>query len=90
MLIYSPDIPPDVAAVIRKLPPDVKKGVREALRAMAVDPNLGEPLTGALRGLMKYRVRRYRIVYRISGRRLYVYGVGHRREIYDQITRISS
>lgn len=90
MFLYSPDIPPEVAAVIRKLPPDVKKGVKEALRALAMDPYLGETLTGALQGLMKYRVRRYRIVYKISGRRLRVYGVGHRREIYDQMTRITS
>ena len=88
MISFALDIPPHVSAALRKLPPDVKRSVKEALRALAGDPDLGEPLTGELEGLWKYRVRRYRIVYLPDRRHrlLKVYAVGHRREIYDRLT----
>lgn len=87
MMHYVLDVPPHVAQVIGKLPPDIKKSVKEALRALVVNPHLGDPLTGDLEGLWKYRVRRYRIVYAPDqpSHRLQVYAVGHRREIYDQV-----
>lgn len=83
------DIPPHVAEVIRKLPPDVKKSVREALRGLTINSHLGSPLKGDLAGLWKYRVRRYRIVYFPDSKKkcLQIYAVGHRKEIYDRLTR---
>jgi len=87
LILFQPDIPPHVAQIIRGLPPDIKKSVREAIRALAKDHALGEPLGGRLTGLWKYRVRRYRIIYlpRPVKRSFLVYAVGHRREIYDKI-----
>ena len=38
MAAFRPDIPPDVAEVIRHLPPDVKQSVKHALRALSVSP----------------------------------------------------
>lgn len=89
MAAYRPDIPPHVAEVIRNLPPDVKRGVKAAIRALAMDPASGDPLQGELSGLMKYRVRRYRIVYEIvrPGRILRIVAVGHRRTVYDLLVR---
>lgn len=84
---YRPDIPPKVAEVIRGLPPDVKKGVKAAMRALTTDPSAGEPLRGELEGLMKYRVRRYRIVYQADRQRriLRILAVGHRRAVYEEL-----
>lgn len=86
-MVYQLDIPPHVAQIIRRFPPDLKKSVKEALRAICEDPALGEPLVGDLEGLWKYRVRRYRIIYvpNKEKRLIQVYAVGHRREIYDTI-----
>jgi len=80
------DIPPHVAEVIRHLTPDVKRGVRAALRALGASPELGEPLVGELEGFWKYRVRRFRIVYAVERRErvVRVFAVGHRRGIYDE------
>lgn len=85
MAAYRPDIPPAVAEAIRALPPEVKRGVKAAIRALATDPAIGGRLQGDLAGLMKYRVRRYRIVYEIvrPGRILRIVAVGHRRTVYD-------
>jgi mRNA interferase RelE/StbE len=84
---YRPDIPPGVAEVIRTLPPDVKRAVKAALRALAAEPAAGAPLRGELEGLMKYRVRRYRIVYQVvrAQRMLRILAVGHRRAVYEAL-----
>jgi mRNA interferase RelE/StbE len=79
------DIPPHVAARIRRLPPEVKQGVKEALRLLARDPRSGEPLRRELEGYWKYRVRRFRVVYQPIGRIVRIVGVGHRRTIYEEL-----
>jgi mRNA-degrading endonuclease RelE of RelBE toxin-antitoxin system len=58
--VWQIDVPPHVADVIRHLPPEIKRGVKAALRSVAVEPAGGEPLRGELEGLWKYRVRRDR------------------------------
>jgi len=87
MIYLDLEIPPYVAEILRKLPPDLKKSVKEALRALVKDSSLGEPLRGDLIGLWKYRVRRYRIIYfpDPKSRTLKIFAFGHRKEIYDQI-----
>lgn len=84
----SPDIPPHVAQVIRRLPPEVKHGVKQAIRALARDPQIGAPLIGDLAGFWKYRVRRFRVVYEVdrARRALRVVAVGHRNVIYEQLS----
>jgi mRNA interferase RelE/StbE len=81
------DLPPHVAEVVRHLPPEIKRGVKGALRAVAGHPETGEPLRGDLEGLWKFRVRRYRIVYAIDRRArvIRVFAVGHRRGIYEAV-----
>ena len=88
MAIFQPDIPPHVAEIIRHLPPDVKHSIRQALRALSVTPEVGEPLRGELQGLWKYRVRRFRIVYAIDRAHqiIRIVAVGHRRGIYEEVT----
>ena len=90
MRLLAPDIPPHVAEAIRGLPPDVKRSVRQSIRALAQTPEIGATLVGELSGLCKYRVRRFRIVYQVdrSGRRLRIIAVGHRAVIYDDLSRV--
>lgn len=80
-------IGPEVAETIRHLPPDLKRGVRAALRALTVNPHGGAPLVRELEGTWRYRVRRYRIVYEIDtgARVLRIVGVGHRRNVYEEL-----
>ena len=91
MTTYRPDVPPHVAEVIRHLPPEVKRGVKGAIRALARNPNLGAPLLRELKGLWKYRVSRFRVVYSIDRRRhvLRILAVGHRRQIYEEAVRLA-
>jgi mRNA interferase RelE/StbE len=88
MLLLAPDIPPHVADVVRRLPPDVKQSVKHAIRALARDSQIGVPLIGDLAGLWKYRVRRFRIVCEVDRARrvLRIVAVGHRAVIYDELS----
>lgn len=80
-------IPPEVAEVIRHLPPDLKRGVRAALRALSLDPRQGIPLVRELEGKWRYRVRRYRIVYEVDrkARICRIVTIGHRRDVYEEL-----
>ena len=81
------EIPPEVAEVIRHLSPDLKRGVRAALRALSVDPQQGVPLLRELDGKWRYRVRRYRIVYEVDvkARVCHIVAVGHRSHVYEEL-----
>lgn len=83
---FRQDIPPSVAEVIRHLPPELKRSIKQALRSICGDPRIGEPLQKELEGYWKYRVRRFRIVYRAdrSSRIIRILAVGHRRSIYEE------
>ena len=85
---FRPDIPPHAAEVIRSLHPDLKRSIKSAVRAIATDPECGEPLLRELDGLWKYRVRRFRIVYAIDrkARAIRLMAVGHRRHVYEELS----
>ncbi len=87
-MTFRPDIPPHVADVIRSLHPDLKQLIKSAIRAIAANPECGEPLKGELDGLRKYRVRRFRIVYALDHKRrvMRLIAVGHRRSVYEELT----
>ena len=49
-----------------RLPVDVKPRVVEALRETLIDPYIGVPLIGPLKGLWRVRVGKYRVIYEIN------------------------
>ena len=85
---FRPDIPPHVAEAIRTLHPDLKRSIRAAVRAIAIDSECGEQLLRELDGLWKYRVRRFRIVYAIERktRIIRLMAVGHCRHVYEELS----
>jgi mRNA interferase RelE/StbE len=90
MASFELDIPPHVAAVLRHLPPDLKRPVIAALRAIGANPSIGARLLRDLKGLWRFRVRRFRIVYAVdrSRRVVRVMAVAHRRSVYDDLTQV--
>ena len=84
---YRVAIPPPVTERIRHLPPDLKRAVREAIRAIGQDPGRGDPLQRELRDYRKYRVRRFRVIYRVDRRAkaVIIVALGHRRAIYEEL-----
>ena len=88
---YRVSIPPHVADVLAHVPPAIKQDAKRAIRILSEDPHAGEPLKRELKGLRKYRIRSFRIVYRlVTDRRLIqIMGVGPRGTIYDVVRRLS-
>jgi mRNA interferase RelE/StbE len=87
MAVYRPDIPPHVARLIRHLPPELKRSVKQTVRSLSSNPFSGEPLLRELAGLWKYKVRRYRLIYEVDrkARLIRIFAIGHRREIYEEL-----
>jgi len=87
---FQLDVPPHVAEVLRHLHPEIKRPIKAALRAISEDPAIGEPLERELKGLLKYRVSRFRIAYAVdrAHRTIRVMAVGHRRRVYDDLTEL--
>jgi len=80
-------ISPAAAAVIRHLPPSIKRGVKQAIRAIAADPACGEPLQRELAAYRKFKVRRFRVIYALHRRRRIarIVAVGPRQTIYEDL-----
>lgn len=85
MSLYQITFAPSVAQRIRHLAPDLKRGIREAVREIGRNPDSGEPLKRELDGYHKYRVRRFRIVFRVDrgAKTVRIMAVGHRRSVYE-------
>lgn len=49
-----------------RLPDDVSPRVVEAIREIIVNPHVGVPLVGPLKGLWRVRIGKYRVIYEIN------------------------
>lgn len=87
MARYRISIPPHVAVLLAHLPPAIKRDAKQAMRILSEEPRAGEPLERELHGLWKYRIRAFRVVYRIVAdqRLIQIMGVGPRATIYDMV-----
>ena len=63
---------------------DVKSRVVEALREVLVNPHVGVPLVGPLRGLWRVRVGKYRLLYEVDEKQKMVvfHDVDLRKRVY--------
>jgi mRNA-degrading endonuclease RelE of RelBE toxin-antitoxin system len=78
---------PEAARLIAKLPPEIKKLVRDSIDKLAAKPRAGSELTAELKAYRSLKARRYRIIYRLNEAEtiIEVYFVGHRRDVYDTL-----
>ena len=83
---------PECSRLIAKLPPEIKRLVRSTIDVLLIKHEIGTELTGELDGYRSYRVRRYRIIYRVNDKEscLEVYHVGHRRDVYETLRALLS
>ena len=83
---------PESSRLIASLPPEIKRLVRSTIDELLTKQELGTELTGELDGYRSYRVRRYRIIYRVNEKEscLEVYHVGHRRDVYETLRSVLS
>jgi mRNA interferase RelE/StbE len=82
-------VPDTVEELIRNLHPHLKKKVKASSQAIVSDPYSGKPLKDELAGLRSFRVSRFRIIYRISGKKLIeIIAIGPRECIYEETFRL--
>ena len=90
--MYLLRVTDEVATLIRGLHPLIKSHIRAAFQTILEDPHCGKNLKEDLHGLRSYRVKKYRIIYRIVSEKkeLEIVAVGPRRNIYEETFRIIS
>ncbi|MDH3404315.1 MAG: type II toxin-antitoxin system RelE/ParE family toxin [Acidobacteriota bacterium] len=77
------------ARAARKLDPAVRRRVLAAVGKLAEEPERGKPLQLTLKGLRSWRTGDFRIVYRIVESRIeiLVIALGHRRDVYERLSK---
>jgi addiction module RelE/StbE family toxin len=77
----------EAAERIRKLHPQVKREIKQAIKELLVSPLAGHALQFELAGLRAYRIRTYRIIYRLNDDEscIDVIFVGPRRSVYEEL-----
>lgn len=82
-------IPDDVAEFVRRMHPYLKKKLKASLKIILSDPDSGKILKDELTGLRSFRVGSFRIIYRISTRKIIeIVAIGPRERIYEETFRL--
>ena len=87
MTAYRVRYTSEAAGRIRKLHPEVKQEIHEAIRTLEASPVTGHTLQQELAGFRSYRVRTYLIIYRLNDedRTIDIVFVGQRRNVYEEL-----
>ena len=82
-------VPGEIVALIRGCHPQLKRKIRAGLKHIVIEPEIGKSLKDELEGLRSYRISRFRIIYRISSKKIIdVVAIGPRQTIYEETYRI--
>ena len=88
---YKLRVPDEIVAFVRGLHPLLKKRVKSALTEISNDPYCGKALKDEFSDLRSYRIKRFRIIYKISSKKqISIVAVGPRKYIYEETFRIIS
>jgi mRNA interferase RelE/StbE len=76
----------EAGRLISKFHPETKRLIKAALKELQTHPHAGHDLEEELSGFKSFRVKRYRIVYKVNEEQntLDIYYAGHRRDVYEQ------
>jgi mRNA interferase RelE/StbE len=90
-MVYKLKIPNETADLIKGLHPNLKSRVKAALVSILEDPFSGKALKEELKGLRSFRVRRFRLIYRIYSKTIIeIIAIGPRKNIYAETFRLIS
>jgi len=82
-------VPDEIVALIRGCHPQLKRKIRAGLRHIVTEPGSGKYLKDELEGLRSYQIGRFRIIYRLSAKKIIdVVAIGPRKTIYEETYRI--
>ena len=83
-LVYHPAVrSDDIPRINRNLRTRLARAIEQRL---TTEPQrYGEPLRRTLKGYWKLRVGDYRVVFKVINDEVWIYGIIHRREVYERI-----
>jgi mRNA interferase RelE/StbE len=82
---YHPDVKKvDLPRITVKMRERIRRAIES--RLVTAPQEYGLPLRKSLSGYWKLRVGDYRVVFKIEGEIVYVLGVRHRKNIYEDVT----
>jgi mRNA interferase RelE/StbE len=86
---YRLSVPDEIVDFLRSLHPEIKRKIKAALNLIASDPGVGKSLRDELRGLKSFQVGRFRIIYRVTSKRIIeIVAIGPRKTIYEETYRL--
>ena len=90
--MYRVQLAPTVAKALSSFHPDIRKQLKAGMKELADNPYAGKMMQEKLAGFRTYRMKRYRVVYKVDEdeKLVRVYMIGHRREIYDLFSKLVS
>lgn len=82
-------VPDHIVSLIRGSHPEIKKKLKAGLEYIQKEPQAGKFLKEELEGLKSFRVGRFRIIYRISTKKIIeIVAIGPRKTIYEETYRM--
>lgn len=88
-IAYKLRVPDKIVSLIRGMHPLLKKRVKAALQEICNDPYCGKALKEELAGLRSFRIKRFRIIYKVSSKNeIIIVSLGPRKYIYEETFRI--
>ena len=89
--LYKLRVPDEIVSLIRGMHPILKKRVKAALNEISHNPYCGRALKEELAGLRTFRIKRFRIIYKVSTKKqINIIALGPRKYIYEETFRIIS
>jgi len=88
-MAYKLRVPDEIVSLIQGLHPLLKKRVKAALEEICNDPYCGRGLKEELDGLRSFRIKRFRIIYKVSSKKeIVIVALGPRKYIYEETFKI--
>jgi mRNA interferase RelE/StbE len=83
---YQIKFTPESGRILSKLHQENKKQIKASLKRLRQNPNMGSDLQEELSGFKSYKLKRYRILYKIDEEQncICIYHIGHRSDVYEQ------
>jgi mRNA interferase RelE/StbE len=82
-------VPDEIVSLIRGMHPVLKKRIKLAFNEILKDPYCGKALKEELDGLRSFRIKRFRIIYKVSlKKKISIIALGPRKYIYEETFRI--
>jgi mRNA interferase RelE/StbE len=88
-MCYRLSVPHEIVGFLRSLHPEIKGKIKATLDLIASDPAVGKSLRDELRALRCFKFGRFRIIYKVTSKRIIeIVAIGPRRTIYEETYRL--